>query len=107
MSLYLDYEVDYLEFKYEDKNYIMNTNITHTLELEENGRGSYEYHGHMEHDSQESYVSDFAKATFKNTQIFLEGEDSEIENPSEKLVNIAEQKAFEQTVEKAEEDAND
>jgi len=99
-------EAEHVKFTYDDQDYRVSTFVTHNLVEEDVGIGWYEYWGHMENDTRIWLTSELNQAEFGELHISLDKDNTPIVNPDEGLIKAAEEAAFHDTYEKAEERAN-
>ncbi len=90
------------KFKHNDKEYEVCGSVTHETHTEDIGIGSYEYWGHMENDEELVEVSEFVDAKFYDMQIYENGSEHPVLDPSAELTEAAELALFGATYEYAE-----
>ena len=97
--------MDNVSFEFEGQPYTVTATVIHNLTEEDVGIGWYEYWGHMENDERTWLTSHFEDAEFGTMDIYqLNG--MPIANPSGELVRAAEEAAFHESYEQAEDRAN-
>mgnify|MGYP003336785759 FL=1 len=99
-------EVCSAPFEFDGQRFTVSTTVTHNLTEEDVGIGWYEYWGHMENDDRTWLTSHLEDAEFGPMEIFEGNEEMPIANPCDELVKAAEEAAFHESYEQAEDKAN-
>jgi len=99
-------EVDNVPFEFDGKRFTVSTTVIHNLTEENVGIGWYEYWGHNEYDGRTWLTSNLEDAEFDRLEIFEGNDDMPIANPCDELVKAAEEAAYHESYERAEDLAN-